>query len=92
MLQVKSTKTNSINKKEIQEALQDIYNKVVIQQVKFNNIYNQLLDEFKSKNVYFVNEKQINIQQTLEVRKYFKDEIINTIFPLILDEKRSFPF
>ncbi len=92
MLQVKNTKTNTINKKEIQEALQDIYNKVVIQQVKFNNIYNQLLDEFKSKNVYFVNEKQINIQQTLEVRKYFKDEIINTIFPLILDEKRSFPF
>lgn len=92
MLQVKNTKTNTINKKEIQEALQDIYNKVVIQQVKFNNIYNQLLDEFKSKNVYFVNEKQINIQQTLEVRKYFKDEIINTIFPLILDEKRPFPF
>jgi polyphosphate kinase len=92
MLQVKSTKPNTINKREIQEALQDIYNKVVIQQVKFNSIYNQLLDEFKSKNVYFVNEKQINIQQTLEVRKFFKDEIINTIFPLILDEKRSFPF
>ena len=92
MLQVKSSKTNTINKKEIQEALQDIYNKVVIQQVKFNNIYNQLLNEFKSKNVYFVNEKQINIQQTLEVRKYFKDEIINTIFPLILDAKQSFPF
>jgi polyphosphate kinase len=92
MLQVKSTKTHTINKKEIQESLQDIYNKVVIQQVKFNNIYNQLLEEFKSKNVYFVNEKQINIQQTLEVRKYFKDEIINTIFPLILDEKRSVPF
>ena len=92
MLQVKSSKTNTINKKEIQEALQDIYNKVVIQQVKFNNIYNQLLNEFKSKNVYFVNEKQINIQQTLEVRKNFKDEIINTIFPLILDAKQSFPF
>ena len=92
MLQVKNSKISSINKKEIQESLQDIYNKVVIQQVKFNNIYKQLLDEFQSKNVYFVNEKQINIQQTLEVRKYFKDEIINTIFPLILDEKRSFPF
>jgi polyphosphate kinase len=64
MLQVKNTKANTINKKEIQEALQDIYNKVVIQQVKFNNIYNQLLDELKSKNVYFVNEKQLNIQQT----------------------------
>jgi len=92
MLQVKNTKANTINKKEIQGALQDIYNKVVIQQVKFNNIYNQLLDELKSKNVYFVNEKQLNIQQTLEVRKFFKEEIVNTIFPLILDDKRFFPF
>ena len=91
MLQLKNAQSH-VNKKLIQETLQDIYNKVVIQQVKFNNIYNNLLDELKSKNVYFVNEKQLNIQQTLEVRKYFKDEIINTIFPLILDEKKSFPF
>ncbi len=92
MLKLKSTVNREINKKQIKETLHDIYNKVVIQQVKFNNIYNQLLEEFKSKNVFFVNEKQINIQQTLEVRRYFREEIINTIFPLILDEKKSFPF
>ena len=92
MLHIKHAKDRSINKREIQETLQDIYNKVVIQQVKFNNIYKQLLQEFESKHVYFVNEKQLNIQQTLEIRKYFREEIINTIFPLILDEKRSFPF
>lgn len=92
MLQLKNPKKEYINRKEIRETLQDIYNKVVIQQVKFNNIYNQLLEEFKAKNVYFVNEKQINIQQTLEVRKYFRTEIINTIFPLILGDKRPFPF
>jgi polyphosphate kinase len=92
MLQIKKSKTQQIDRKEIQETLQDIYNKVVIQQVKFNNIYSNLLEQFRAKNVYFVNEKQLNIQQTLEVRKYFKEEIINTIFPLILDEKRPFPF
>lgn len=92
MLQLKSNENKYINKKEIRETLQDIYNKVVIQQVKFNNIYIQLLDEFKSKSVFFVNEKQLNIQQTLEVRKFFREEIINTIFPLILDERKPFPF
>ncbi len=92
MLQLKNNVNKDINKREIRETLQDIYNKVVIQQVKFNNIYNQLLEEFKSKNVFFVNEKQLNIQQTLEVRKYFREEIINTIFPLILDERKPFPF
>ena len=92
MLQLKNNANREINRKEIKEILQDIYNKVVIQQVKFNNIYTQLLEEFKAKNVFFVNEKQINIQQTLEVRKYFREDIINTIFPLILDEKKPFPF
>lgn len=92
MLKLRSAEHRSIDRREIRETLQDIYNKVVIQQVKFNNIYNQLLDEFKSKNVLFVNEKQINLQQTLEVRKYFREEIINTIFPLILADKKPFPF
>ncbi|MCC6817645.1 MAG: polyphosphate kinase 1 [Bacteroidia bacterium] len=92
MLHLKSNSSNYINRRETRETLQDIYNKVVIQQVKFNNIYNQLLEEFKSKNVFFVNEKQLNIQQTLEVRKFFKEEIINTIFPLILNERKTFPF
>lgn len=92
MLKLRNSEHRIVDRREIRETLQDIYNKVVIQQVKFNNIYNQLLDEFKSKNVFFVNEKQINLQQTLEVRKYFREEIINTIFPLILADKKPFPF
>ncbi len=92
MLKLRNSEHRIVDRREIRETLQDIYNKVVIQQVKFNNIYNQLLDEFRSKNVFFVNEKQINLQQTLEVRKYFREEIINTIFPLILSDKKPFPF
>ena len=92
MLKVRSSQKRIIDKKEIRETLHDIYNKVVIQQVKFNNIYGQLLEEFKSNNVFFINEKQINLQQTLDVRKYFREEIINTIFPLILSDKQAFPF
>lgn len=92
MLQIKKGDNRGINKAQVRETLQDIYNKVVIQQVKFNNIYARLLEEFKQKNVYFVSEKQLSIQQSLDVRKYFREEIVNIIFPLILDEKRPFPF
>jgi polyphosphate kinase len=92
LLQVKSTKEQPINKKQIQELLIDIHNKVIIQQAKFNKIYEDIIDELKGKKVYFIDEKRLNSQQLLEVRKYFKEEIINTIFPLILDVKRSFPF
>lgn len=92
LLQVKSTKQQPINKKQIQDLLIDIHNKVIIQQAKFNKIYEDIIDELKGKKVYFIDEKRLNSQQLLEVRKYFKEEIINTIFPLILDVKRSFPF
>ena len=92
LLQVKSTKEQPINKKQIQDLLIDIHNKVIIQQAKFNKIYEDIIDELKGKKVYFIDEKRLNSQQLLEVRKYFKEEIINTIFPLILDVKRSFPF
>ena len=92
MLQLNASAHPHMSKKEIRESLHDIYNKVVIQQVKFNQIYAKILIEFKENNVVFVNEKEINLQQTLEVRKYFKEEIVNTIFPLILDNKRAFPF
>jgi len=92
LLLVKSTKEQPINKKQIQDLLIDIHNKVIIQQAKFNKSYEEIIDELKGKKVYFIDEKRLNNQQLLEARKYFKDEVINTIFPLILDVKRSFPF
>ena len=92
LLQVKSTKEQPINKKQIQDLLIDIHNKVIIQQAKFNKIYEEIIDELKGRKVYFIDEKRLNNQQLIEARKYFKEEVINTIFPLILDVKRSFPF
>lgn len=92
LLLVKSTKEQPINKKQIQNLLIDIHNKVIIQQAKFNKIYEDIIDELKGKNVYFIDEKHLKNQQLVEVRKYFKEEVLNTIFPLILDVKRTFPF
>ncbi len=92
MLGLKKTNISSINKKEILKLLHDIRDKVIIQQAKFNSIYNHLLEQLKTQNIYFINEKQLTIQQTLDVRKYFKEEILNVIFPLILDNARPFPF
>lgn len=92
MLQIKKGSLVQINQKEIKDLLMDIHNKVIIQQAKFNLIYDNLLEELKAKNIYFINEKQLNIQQVAEVRKYFKEEILNAIFPIILSNSRPFPF
>ncbi|MDI1232834.1 MAG: polyphosphate kinase 1 [bacterium] len=92
MLQIKKGSLEQINQKELKLLLKEIHDKVIIQQAKFNLIYHNILDELKAKNIFFINEKQINIQQVAEVRKYFKEEILNAIFPLILSKERPFPF
>ena len=92
MLQIKKGSLEQINQKEIKMLLKEIHDKVIVQQAKFNLIYQNILEEFKAKNIFFINEKQINIQQVAEVRKYFKEEILNAIFPLILSQDRPFPF
>jgi len=92
MLQIKKGSLEQINQKEIKMLLTEIHDKVIVQQAKFNLIYQNILEEFKAKNIFFINEKQINIQQVAEVRKYFKEEILNAIFPLILSQDRPFPF
>lgn len=92
MLQLKKTKEQSIQKSEIIELLQNIHNKVIILQTKFNSIYDKILEELAKSSVKFLNEKQINEEQKTIVRKYFNEDVINTIFPLILDGRRPFPF
>lgn len=92
LLQLKKTKEQPIHKSEIIELLQDIHNKVIILQTKFNSIYDKILEDLAKNNISFLNEKQLNIEQKTIVRKYFNEDVINTIFPLILDGRRPFPF
>jgi polyphosphate kinase len=92
ILLLKNTPEQSINKKEIAKLLNDIYSKVIIQQAKFNKIYNDLVEQLKINKVFFLDEKTLTNEQLLDVKKYFKEDIINTIFPLILDGRRPFPF
>jgi polyphosphate kinase len=92
ILLLKNSPEQSINKKEITKLLNDIHSKVIIQQAKFNKIYDELVEQLKLNKVFFLDETMLTNEQLLDVKKYFKEDIINTIFPLILDGRRPFPF
>jgi len=92
LLLLKNSRDNKLDRKDIIETLNNIHDKVIIQQTKFNYIYETLIKKLKTKKIFFLNEKQINNQQIIDVKKYFKDEILNSIFPIILDNNRPFPF
>ena len=60
MLLLKKGTIATINSKETIKLLHDIRDKVIIQQAKFNSIYQSLLEQLKTQDIYFINEKQLS--------------------------------
>ncbi|MBC7425161.1 MAG: polyphosphate kinase 1 [Bacteroidia bacterium] len=92
LLNLKRKSVEAMSKVDIEKLLQQIHKVVIDQQKKFDDIYHKLLDDLKAKHIFFINEKQLNIAQTIEVKEYFYSQIEPVIFPLILDKSREFPF
>jgi polyphosphate kinase len=80
-----------IKKEEVKVLLESIQRKVLLLQKKFYKIFFHLLDELKKQGIYWVDETKLSGSQIQTITKYFKEEVLSTIFPLILDEKKPFP-
>jgi polyphosphate kinase len=74
------------------ELLQKLQHKVIEQQQHFEEIYQELLHELAKENVFIINEKQLNANQQQFVKDYFHKEVENNIFPIMVDENKSFPY
>ncbi len=83
---------NLLSKKELIDIQKKIHDKVILIQSKFDLVYQELISDLKVNQIVFLNEKQLTFSQIEIVRKYFIDEIVNTIFPIILHEKLPIPF
>ena len=54
--------------------------------VRFNELYNDLLLELARNRIFLVNEQQISAEQSEWVRKYFKKKVLPHLTPLLLNE------
>ena len=66
--------------------------KVIEQQKSFEEIYQDLLIQLAKQNVFIINEKQLSLNQQQYVKTYFHDEVVSTLFPILVDEHKSFPY
>jgi len=74
------------------EILEAIQLKTQTLQNRFNNIYqNGILPALADKKIFLVNDTQINEDQKQQVKEYFKSNIINLLFPVIIDDLRHTP-
>jgi len=66
------------------KVLKEITNIVSEQQKKFNVIYKDILKNLESRNIYIINEKQLNETQGDYVKKYFREKIRPNLFPIMM--------
>lgn len=74
------------------ELLPKLQRKVIEQQHRFEEIYVQILKELADNKIFIINEKQLTKYQISFVKEYFHTEIMPALFPIMVDEVRSFPY
>src|SRR6201996_8326099 len=88
-LNVKAKELLGFNPKKI---LNQIKNIVVKQERKFNNLYeNIILKQLAEEKIFILNEKQLNVTRGAFVKSYFRERILPTLVPIMLDENQAFP-
>jgi polyphosphate kinase len=75
-----------------EKILSKIKEKVLQLQQKFENIYVEVLVELEKRNIYIINEKQLNTEQSDFVKAYFEDKVQPALAPVMLRNLKKFPY
>ncbi|HEX3386594.1 MAG TPA: polyphosphate kinase 1, partial [Mucilaginibacter sp.] len=88
-LNVKSKELLGFNPKKILNQIKSI---VVKQERKFYNLYeNIIMKQLAEEKIFILNEKQLNVTRGAFVKNYFREKLLATLVPVMLDESRPFP-
>jgi polyphosphate kinase len=72
--------------------LNQIKNVVVKQERKFNNLYeNIIVKQLAEEKIFILNDKQLNVTRGAFVKNYFRERLLATLVPIMLDEVQAFP-
>jgi len=72
--------------------LNQIKNIVVKQEKKFNNLYeNIIVKELAEEKIFLLNDKQLNVTRGEFVKSFFRERLLSTLVPIMLDEELPLP-
>ncbi len=74
------------------ELLHKMQKKVIEQQDRFEDIYQEVQKQLAKQNVFIINEKQLSSTQQHFVKDYFHKEVVSALFPIMVDEHKQFPY
>jgi polyphosphate kinase len=74
------------------EILSEIQRTVMVMQDKFTEIYEQqIIPELNRNNIFLIDENLVNENEAKIIQNYFKLNILNNLFPVILDDLKQIP-
>ena len=72
--------------------LNQIKNIVVRQERKFNNLYeNIIVKQLAEEKIFILNDKQLNVSRGEFVKRYFRESLLATLVPIMLDDTLPLP-
>ncbi len=71
--------------------LQEIEEKVNLQQIEFERIWKEILRELGKQHIHLISEKKLDQTQKEFVLEYFNDEVRSSIVPLMIESIQTFP-
>src|SRR3954468_22368059 len=77
------------NPKKLLTQIKDI---VVKQERKFNNLYeNIIIKQLAEEKIFLLNDKQLNVARGTFVKNYFREKLLATLVPIMLDNSLMLP-
>jgi len=74
------------------KTLKQIKDVVVKQERRFNHLFeDEIIKELAEERIFIINEKQLNVSRGEFLRKYFREKLLSTLVPIMLDEDKPFP-
>ena len=72
--------------------LNQIKSIVVKQERKFNHLYEDVIvKELEQEKIFLINETQLNVTRGSFVREFFREKILSTLVPVMIDKNEPFP-
>ena len=71
--------------------LEEIQEKVLIQQNEFERVWKEIYRELKKQKIFLLDDKKLNATQQKYVLEYFNEEVRSYIVPLMIESIHGFP-
>jgi polyphosphate kinase len=74
------------------QILDQLQKRVITSSIRFDRVYEELLLELEKKRIHIIDQHQLTVDQGEWVTAFFREKVMPSLFPIMLDSAPSFPY